>query len=219
MIEIYYNRSSFITDTLSLLLNTETMRKLLLILIVSWLTALIVKAQEPVSPHYLPMMIIDNDTLPHVDLPQIDIFAKGGFKTKGEEQQYWRLVWRVKRVYPYAKEAARLYSKYQTEVPADAKRRERRAYVKKAEDELMSLYGPKIKQMSISDGRILIKLIDRETHTTSYDLIDDVKGGVPAFFWQGVARIFGNNLKSQYDPFGEDRQIEQIINFIDLGVI
>lgn len=212
-------RSSFITYQLSLPLNTETMKKLSLILIVSWLTALTVNAQEPVSPHYLPMMIIDQDTLPHVDLPQIDIFAKGRFKTKGEEQQYWRLVWRVKRVYPYAKEAARLYSKYQTDVPPDAKRRERRAYVKKAEDELMALYGPKIKQMSISDGRILIKLIDRETHTTSYDLIDDVKGGVPAFFWQGVARIFGNNLKSQYDPFGEDRQIEQIIYFIDMGLI
>ena len=199
--------------------NTETMKKLLLILIVSWLTVLAVNAQVPDSPHYLPMMIIDNDTLPHVDLSQIDIFAKARFKTKGEEQQYWRLVWRVKRVYPYAKEAARLYIKYQTDVPRDAKGRDRRAYVKKAEDELMALYGPKLKQMSISDGRILIKLIDRETHTTSYDLIDDVKGGIPAFFWQGVARVFGNNLKSQYDPYGEDRQIEQIIHFIEMGLI
>jgi hypothetical protein len=195
------------------------MKKLLLILIVSWLTAMTMKAQEPVSPHYLPMMVIDNDTLPHVDLAQIDIYAKAAFKTKGEEQQYWRLVWRVKRVYPYAKEAARLYTKYQTDLPPDAKRRDRRAYIKKAEDELMAVYGPQIKQMSITDGRILIKLIDRETRTTSYDLIDDVKGGIPAFFWQGVARIFGNNLKSKYDPFGEDRQIEQIIHFIDMGLI
>ena len=200
-------------------LNTETMKKLLLILIVSWLTAFRVNSQEPVSPHYLPTMIIGNDTFPHVDLSQIDIYAKARFKTKGEEQQYWRLVWRVKRVYPYAKEAARLYTKYQTDLPPDARRRDRRAYVKKSEDELMALYGPQIKQMSITDGRILIKLIDRETHTTSYDLIDDVKGGIPAFFWQGVARIFGNNLKSQYDPFGEDRQIEQIIHFIELGLI
>ncbi|MGE5447113.1 MAG: DUF4294 domain-containing protein, partial [Bacteroidales bacterium] len=141
------------------------------------------------------------------------------FKSRQAEQQYWRMVARVKKVYPYAKEAARLYTKYQQEVPADAKRREKRAYVKKAEDELMALYGPKIKQMSISEGRILIKLIDRQTHTTSYELIDDVKGAVPAFFWQGVARIFGNNLKSQYDPYGEDREIEHIIYCIDMGII
>ena len=56
-------------------------------------------------------------------------------------------------------------------------------------------------------------------YASSYDLIDDVKGGIPAFFWQGVARIFGNNLKSKYDPFGEDRQIEQIIYSIDMGLI
>jgi hypothetical protein len=105
------------------------------------------------------------------------------------------------------------------EVPETASRRDRRVYIRKAEDELMKIYGPQIKNMSISEGRILIKLIDRETHATSYDLIDNVKGSVPAFFWQGVARIFGNNLKSHYDPNGEDRQIEQIIHYIEAGLI
>ena len=195
------------------------MKKGLILLIVSWLAALTMHAQTPASPNYLPGMRIDNDTLPHMDIPQVDIYPKAKFKTKQAEQQYWRLVVRVKKVYPYAKEAARLYTKYQQEVPPDARRRDRRAYVKKAEDELMALYGPKLKQMSISDGRILIKLIDRETNATSYDLIDRVKGGIPAIFWQGVARVFGNNLKSQYDPTGEDRQIEQIIHFIDMGMI
>lgn len=195
------------------------MRKLFLIGVVSWLAIRTLEAQSPVLPHYLPGMRIENDTLPHVNVRQIDIFSKVKFKSKHAEQQYWRLVWRVKKVYPYAKEAARLYNKYQKEVPPEAKRRERRTYVKKAEDELMALYGPKLKQMSISDGRILIKLIDRETHATSYDLIDKVKGGVPAIFWQGVARLFGNNLKSHYDPYGEDRQIEMIIHFIEIGAI
>lgn len=196
------------------------MKKLFLTLIVvSWLAALLVDGQAPVSPHYLKGMRIENDTLPHVNILQVDIHPKPRFKSKHAEQQYWRLVMRVKKVYPYAKEAARLYTKYQNDVPPDAKRRDRRIYVKKAEDELMAMYGPKFKQMSISDGRILIKLIDRQTHATSYDLISNVKGGVPAAFWQGVARIFGNNLKSQYDPVGEDRQIEQIIHFIEMGMI
>ncbi len=181
--------------------------------------AALASAQEPAFPQYLIGIRIDNDTLPHIDLQSIDVFPKASFKSKQEEQQYWRLVWKVKKVYPYAKEAARLYQKYQQEVPATAKRRDRRVYVKKAEDELMKLYGPKLKQMTISEGRILIKLIDRETHTTSFDLIDQVKGGVPAVFWQGVARIFGNNLKSHYDPYGEDRQIERIIFYIEAGII
>lgn len=195
------------------------MKKLFLIGVVSWLAIWSVEAQAPVSPHYLPGMRVETDTLPHMNMPQVNVYPKAKFKSKRAEQQYWKLVWRVKKVYPYAKEAARLYTKYQKEVPPDAKRRERRAYVKKAEDELMTLYGPKLKQMSITDGRILIKLIDRETNATSYDLIDNVKGGVPAIFWQGIARIFGNNLKSQYDPLGEDRQIEMIIHFIEMGAI
>lgn len=195
------------------------MKKLFFIWIALWITALAVYSQDPVYPNILEGSVIDNDTLPHVNLQQIDIYPKAKFISKQEEQQYWRLVYKVKKVYPYAKEAARLYQKYQQEVPLTAKRRDRRIYVKKAEDELMELYGPKLKQMTISEGRILIKLIDRETLTTSYDLIDRVKGGVPAIFWQGVARIFGNNLKSQYDPYGEDRQIERIIWYIEAGMI
>ena len=193
--------------------------KFLIISIFLLLRTVDVPAQEPASLQYLEGIKIDNDTLPHLNLPQVDVFPKARFKSKHEEQQYWRLVWKVKKVYPYAKEAARLYQKYQQEVPVTSKRRDRRLYVKKAEDELMKMYGPKLKKLTISEGRILIKLIDRKTHATSYDLIDQVKGGVPAVFWQGVARIFGNNLKSHYDPYGEDRQIERIIWYIDAGMI
>jgi len=199
--------------------KTESMKKLLIIGIILWLSAHITGAQTAVTRNYLPVMVIDNDTLPHVVLPEVLIIRDARFKSQKAEQQYWRMVVRVKKVYPYAKEAARLYAKYLQDVPPDAKRRDRREYIKKAEDELMALYGPKLKQMSITEGRILIKLIDRETHATSYDLIDNVKGAVPAVFWQGVARIFGNNLKSQYDPYGEDRQIEHIIYCIDMGII
>jgi len=199
--------------------KTESMKKLLIIGIILWLSANITGAQTAVTRNYLPMMVIDNDTPPHVVLPEVLIIRDARFKSQKAEQQYWRMVVRVKKVYPYAKEAARLYAKYLQDVPPDAKRRDRREYIKKAEDELMALYGPKLKQMSITEGRILIKLIDRETHATSYDLIDNVKGAVPAVFWQGVARIFGNNLKSQYDPYGEDRQIEHIIYCIDMGII
>jgi hypothetical protein len=126
---------------------------------------------------------------------------------------------RVKKVLPYAREAAYLLQKYEMEVPPDARNRDRRAYVRKAEDELMKKYESTFRKMSVNDGRVLIKLINRETNQVSYDIIEEVKGGFSAVFWQGVARIFGNNLKAQYDPLGEDRQIEQIVRYIELGII
>lgn len=176
-------------------------------------------AQNPPDSGLVPGTLFGKDTLPHFDLPMVVIFPQPKFKNSADEQLYWRMVWRVKKVLPYAKEAAILLRKYETEVPPDARPKDRRIYVRKAEDELMKKYGPSLKQMSISDGRVLIKLIDRETQHVSYDIIRDVKGGVPAIFWQGVARIFGNNLKSKYDPYGEDRQIEQIVQFIEMGII
>ncbi|HEY3372922.1 MAG TPA: DUF4294 domain-containing protein, partial [Prolixibacteraceae bacterium] len=80
------------------------MKKILLLVIVSWLGAMSIDAQTPVSFQYLPRVRIDNDTLPHIDLPQVDIYPQAHFKSRQAEQQYWRLVGRVKKVYPYAKE-------------------------------------------------------------------------------------------------------------------
>ena len=196
------------------------MKRLFVILI--WINfTTIASAQWPKSLQIIQGELAGKDTIAHVDLPEVGIYPPRVFKNKSEEQQYWRLVMRVKKVLPYAKEAGVLVRKYEMEVPANARGRDRRIYVRRAEDELMSKYGPTMKKMSINDGRILIKLIDRETHKASYDLIHELKGGVPAAFWQGVARIFGNNLKAKYDPYrdGEDRQIEQIIQFIEMGVI
>ncbi len=195
------------------------MKRLLTLILIGISISFAALAQKPPVPQYVPGILIDQDTLPHLDLPVIDIFSKSHFRNKNDEQQYWRMVMRVKKVWPYAKEAAKLLQKYEAEVPPEAKARDHRIYVRHAEDELMKKYGPTLKKMSIGDGRVLIKLIDRETHKISYDLIHDLKGGVSAVFWQGVARIFGNNLKSKYDPYGEDRQIEQIIQCIEMGII
>ncbi len=195
------------------------MKRLLIFILTGTLFSFAAMAQSPQIPQYIPGILIGNDTLPHLNLPVIDVYPKNRFKNKSEEQQYWRLVMRVKKVLPYAKEAAILVRKYEMEVSPDARGRNRRLYVHKAEEELIKKYGPTFDKMSITDGRVLIKLIDRETNKVSYELIRDLKGGVSAVFWQGVARIFGNNLKSHYDPNGEDRQIEQIIQYIEMGII
>jgi hypothetical protein len=179
----------------------------------------VASAQWPKNLQILQGELSGKDTIPHIDLPEVGVYPPRVFKSKSDEQQYWRMVRRVKKVLPYAKEAALLLRKYEMEVPADARGRDRRVYVRRAEEELMDKYGSTMKKMSINDGRVLIKLIDRETHKVSYDLIHELKGGVPAAFWQGVARMFGNNLKAKYDPSGEDREIEMIVQFIEMGVI
>lgn len=195
------------------------MKRRIFLVLTGLFFAIAAKAQQPRFSHYDSLVVVDGDTLPNFNLSTVYIFPERKFKSHSDEQQFWRMVMRVKKVLPYAKEAAYLLKKYEKEVPPDAKGSVRREYVRKAEKELMDQYGPTMKNMSINDGRVLIKLIDRETSKVSYDLIHDLKGGFSAALWQGVARIFGNNLKSQYDPAGEDRQIEQIIQYIEMGII
>lgn len=195
------------------------MKRFLIIFITGSLLAIASGAQNPPAFHILQGIMIERDTMPHVDLPEIQVYSPKVFRNKTEEQQYWRLVYRVKKVLPYAREAAVLMRKYESEVSPEARSRDRRIYIRQAEAELMQKYGSTLKKMSVNDGRILIKLIDRETEKVSYELIQELKGNLSAVFWQGIARLFGNNLKSHYDPMGEDRQIEQIIQYIDLGLI
>ena len=93
----------------------------------------------------------------------------------------------------------------------------RKKYVKNVEKEIFSDYEDDIRDMTITQGRLLIKLIDRETQNTSYDLIREYRGKFSAAFWQGIARIFGTNLKEEYDAYGNDVMIELIIYEIDAG--
>jgi hypothetical protein len=195
------------------------MRQLLTVIIICFASALATLAQKPIFTHHDSIVVVNGDTLPHFNLSTTTIYNDKNKPKKHQDQQYWRLVMRVKKVLPYAKEAAALMKKYEQEVPADARGKDRRVYIRKAEDELMEKYGPTLKKFSINDGKVLIKLIDRETNKVSYELIHELKGDVSAVFWQGVARIFGNNLKTKYDPWGEDRQIEQIIQYIEMGII
>ena len=176
-------------------------------------------AQRRDSVHLLQGLTVDGDTMPHREIPEVHVFPHRQFDSKRQERQYSRLVQRVKKVYPYAREAARLLDVYEQKYLASGNEKERRKYLKGAEKELMDRYGPELKKFSVADGRILIRLIDRETGNTSYEIIKDVKGGVSAVFWQGIARLFGNNLKDEYDPVFVDREIEQIIFFIEAGVL
>jgi hypothetical protein len=198
--------------------NSEEMKTgILLIVFLTGISACF--SQEPDTSKILLGTRIDGDTVVFREVPPVYVFPTKKFKNKRYERKYWRLVRKVKKVYPYAKKANELLRQYSEQYEATKDKRLKRKYVKQAQNALFREYGPQLKKLTISEGRILIKLIDRETGSTSYQLIQDLKGGLAAFFWQGVARIFGNNLKAEYDPEVEDRMIEEIIFYIDAGII
>lgn len=166
-------------------------------------------------------IVVDGDTIPQMLLNEVTVMEPWRFKNKREEAQYSRLVRNIKITLPYARMAAaklQVINDNLAKLPTDKKRRE---YLKKAEKELFNEFEAPLRKLTFSQGKLLIKLIDRETGDTSYNLIREYKGGVSALFWQGIARIFGANLKDQYIPSDrvEDRMIEHIIALIDIGVL
>ncbi len=164
-------------------------------------------------------IIQGQDTIINRQIKEVWVYPQRQFKSTRYERQYWRLVQRVKKVLPYAKTANQLLRKYEPEYLKLSKERDKRNLIKKVEDELMAQYKEEFKKMSITDGKVLIKLIDRETGRTSYTLIREFRGAFIATFWQGIARLFGNNLKDEFDPYGEDLLIEEIVTLIEIGYL
>ncbi|MCB0481204.1 MAG: DUF4294 domain-containing protein [Flavobacteriales bacterium] len=169
------------------------------------------------SGFVVPAHIENGDTIPTVGLKPYYIFDYRTFASKSEQRKYTRLQYNVKVVYPYAKLAGQLLNKYEHEMDTITDKKIRKQYYKKVEEELLAKYSDELKEMTISQGRILIKLVDRETNRTSYELVHDLRSGFTAFFWQGLARLFGHDLKSEYLAEQEDKYIEEIVLAIEHG--
>jgi hypothetical protein len=143
-------------------------------------------------------------------------------KSKKSRNRYIRLERNVRKVYPYANKISELLVEYSSiidsleEYSGIIRYQKKREIFSKIEEELISKYGHSIKKLTKSQGRILIRLVDRETNRTSYKIIKDFRNIFSAGFWQITARVFGHNLRSIYNPDkGEDRMIEYIINRIE----
>ena len=174
-------------------------------------------AQEPDSSKLVMGMVQGNDTLIQVKVKEIWIYPERKFSSKRKQRYYSRYVARVKKVYPLAVEARILLSKYEPEYYALDNQKDRRKLMKGIEKELLDKHKEELKKWSITDGRILLKLINRETDRTAYTLIKDFRGDVSALFWQGIARLFKNNLKDDYSPEDEDKMLEEIVRKIESG--
>ena len=153
---------------------------------------------------------IDNELVPWVVIPEITITDTRLFKSPEEKAKFNRWRYNVLKVLPYAMYARRKYSELQVQLNYAKSRKDKRVLIKTFEGEIKNMFNKEIKNLTITQGGILIKLIDRETGASSYDLLKDMKGGITAFFYQSIARFFGNNLKNTYDP-QQDRDIEAII--------
>lgn len=175
--------------------------------------------QEPDSSRMGIGIVTGKDTIIERNIKEVWVYPPRQFKSPRYERQYWRLVQRVKKVLPYARTANDLLRQYEPEYVKLTKDKDKRKLIRNVEEELMDRYKDEFKKMSISDGRVLIKLIDRETGRTGYTLIKEFRGGFVATFWQGIARIFGNNLKDEFDPFGEDLLIEEIVTLVEIGYL
>lgn len=139
----------------------------------------------------------------------------GGINLKEHE----RMIRAVKKVYPLAKDAARRLENLDAELEALELKRDRKAYTKALEDALTAEITPMLWKMTRYEGKILLKLIDRETNITVFGIIKELRSGFTAGFYQALARLFGNNLKLEYDPEGEDAVLEQIVLYYNAGVL
>jgi hypothetical protein len=159
----------------------------------------------------------DGEKLPEIEIKEVTIHGRGKAYNSFQYWRYERLVYNVKRVYPYAlivRDKMKDVNAELEKLPGD---RERKKYIKDVEKQVFRDYEDDMRNMTFTQGKLLIRLIDRETENTSYDLIKVYRGSISAAFWQGIARLFGTNLKEEYDPTGDDFLIEMIIYEIESG--
>lgn len=150
------------------------------------------------------------DLIPWIPLADVPIYSTRIFTSPEARMRYNRLRFNVMKVLPYAMFARERYARLNQQLAVTSNKKEQRRLVKACEKEIKDMFNREIKNMSITQGEILIKLIDRETGNSTYDMVRELKGGFTAFCYQSVARVFGHDLKQKYDP-EQERDIENII--------
>lgn len=194
--------------------------KRIIIVILFIISCNAVKAQDTlavIGDNVLYGLVVDGDTILVSTIEEVYILPMRKFKSNRDLRKYRRLVRNVKKVYPYAKLAKSKYDEVSINLAKIDSEKQKKEYMNQVEQEIKDEFEGKLKKLTISQGRILIKLIDREIGETSYDLLKELKGKFSAFFWQTFARLFGNNLKSTFDAEGEDQLLNEIVLLLENG--
>ena len=198
------------------------MGKVLLALLTTYLLPLTSTAQELGDPEFVPMVkvsktVVDGDTIQYMELQNIYVYPEPTFKNKRQQQAYTRLVRNVKKVLPIAKEVRQILIETAEYVETLPTKRERDEHLKRVEESIVKEYKPKMKKLTFSQGKLLIKLVDRECNSTAYEAIQAFVGPVRAGMWQAFAWMFGASLKKGYNPDGVDKLTERVVLMVEAG--
>lgn len=164
-------------------------------------------------------VVYKGDTIPYVELGELPVYPK--LKNKRQEKFYWKTVRDVKLVYPYVKIVAKEYAMINAKFDTITDKRQRMKFTKKYEKQLLKKYEPTMREFTLSQGKMMIKLINREMDKTGYALIKEIRGGFVAWWWQVFAKIVGADLKDDFNTSKreQDRIIERVITLYEAGVL
>lgn len=176
------------------------------------------------SPTYVPMVkvgkaLVDGDSIQYMEMNNVYVYPQPTFKDEKQRQQYNRLVYNVKKVLPIAKECHDIIIETYEYLQTLPDKKARDEHLKLVEEDIKRTYTPRMKKLTYSQGKLLIKLVDRECNSTSYGLIQAILGPVKAGFYQAFAWLYGASLKKQYDPKGKDRLTERVVRMVESGQI
>ena len=176
------------------------------------------------SPTFVPTVKVgkvlhDGDSIQYMEMNNVYVYPELTFKNKKQAGAYMRLVTNVKKVLPIAKEARQMLIETTELLDMLPDEKAKEAHIKRVEEDIFRTYKPKMKKLTYSQGKLLIKLIDRECHSSSYDMIKAFMGPIRAGFWQVFAWGFGASLKKEYDPEGTDRLTERVVRRVESGQI
>lgn len=169
------------------------------------------------SIYLTPMCVYEGDTIPYVKLPTVYIFKPLKFKNKREINNYYKLVRDVKKVLPISKEVNRAIIETYEYMMTLPNEKARQKHMKAVEKSMKEQYTPRMKKLTFAQGKLLIKLVDRQTNSTGYELVKAFMGPFKAGFYQTFAALFGASLKKQYDPTGDDALTERVILMVESG--
>ena len=158
-------------------------------------------------------------TITHIIFPTLPKYAPMEFKNEKEREKYNRLVYNIKKVLPWAKLAKLTIIETYDFLETLPDKKARDEHMKRVEAGLKRQYGPALKKLSRSQGRLLLKLIDRECNPTGYAIAKAFMGSFKANLYQGVAVLFGNSLSKKYDPEGDDRYTERVVRMVEAGLL
>ena len=174
------------------------------------------------SPSLLPSVKIgevarDNDTIQYMELNTIYVYPPKVFKSAKQQRKYSRLVYDVKKVLPIAKDANRMLIETYEYLQTLPTKQARTEHMKRVEASIKAEYTPRMKKLTLRQGKLLIKLIHRQCNSSSYEIIQAFLGPFKAGFYQAFAWVYGASLKKEFDKEGNDRDTERVINLIESG--